>query len=245
MATKQTAKAATHVPRAKNVARARAPIAKTALARPTSAVVLAAAGATQREARAAEKLVAQVRALREQRMRVTFEMGVLLEKLSQPTMYGALGYDSFEALVVDRDLSHPLTALQLVRVARELDEPTVHELGFDKAYAFIRYLEAKYPRAKPREVAAKNPVISGLGMRLRDVSTKQLRAAHRALVPPKRSPANTPPPEVVEAAARLRAALREAGLGRIPVTTVRVSGRWIVRAELSAKQATVVAERME
>lgn len=234
---KRPIRPAAHLPRAKLVERAASAAALT----PSRADVIA---SSARDVREAEKLVAEIEQLRAQRLRCSFEMGVRFERLSQPVMYRALGYESFDDLVLDRDLSHPMTATQLIRVAQDLDEATVRELGVEKAYAFIRYLEAKYPRAKPLAIAKKNPLISGLGKRLADVSPNELRKAKRALAPPKTTTSMTPPVEVESAANELRKALRDAGLGRVSVTTHRVSGKWIVRTELSAKQASDVAEQL-
>lgn len=72
--------------------------------------------------------------------RAFYDMGSALRELNEKKLFGALGYESFDAMLHDRGVMSPAQARKLVEVVRTFDRTMAERLGAEKAYALARYV---------------------------------------------------------------------------------------------------------
>ena len=120
----------------------------------TNAVV-AKARAARRDALAeARALVADIREKKRQIADAFYDIGVALEKLSAPRLYGALGYESFKALASKELELSAATAYRLMSIPDHLTRKCAAGLGQSKALALIE-LAAATPEPDTAETLAR------------------------------------------------------------------------------------------
>jgi hypothetical protein len=157
----------------------------------------------------AEELVRRIEELKARIGQSFYDMGAMLAELSAPSMYGALGFGSFEELLAARRLTSRMSALRLIEVARAFPREMALELGVEKAYALVRYAAATPAADVARELARVDAPIAG--KRVRSASTREILAATRRLRGKGSREVQAASPEVRRLARALQAALRKAG----------------------------------
>jgi hypothetical protein len=89
-------------------------------------------------------LISQLRALKRTLNRQFFEAGLLLQKLSEPNLYQAKGYGSFESFLereVERELGIGRTlAHDLVQIVKVFQREPAEELGLERLRSALRAL---------------------------------------------------------------------------------------------------------
>lgn len=107
-------------------------------------------------------LVAQLRALKRTLNRQFYDAGLVLQKLSDPELYKAKGYGSFESFIereVERELSIGRSlAHDLVQIVRVFQRGPAEEIGLDRLRAALRAL---WPESGPQTAASPTPATSG------------------------------------------------------------------------------------
>jgi hypothetical protein len=89
-------------------------------------------------------LIAQLRGLKRTLNRQFFEAGLLLQKLSEPALYQAKGYGTFESFVereVERELAIGRSlAHDLVSIVRVFQREAAEEVGLERLRQALRAL---------------------------------------------------------------------------------------------------------
>jgi hypothetical protein len=106
-------------------------------------------------------LMAQLRGLKRTLNRQFYDAGIVLQKLSDPDLYKAKGYGSFESFIereVERELSIGRgLAHDLVQIARLFQRAPAEELGLDRLRGALRVL---WPE-NGAQAAASAPGVAG------------------------------------------------------------------------------------
>ena len=108
-------------------------------------------------------LLAQLRGLKRTLNRQFFEAGLVLQKLSEPTLYSAKGYGSFDKFIereVERELSIGRQLAQdLVQIVKLFQREPAEDLGLDRLKSALRAL---WPEPNPATAGqAANTTSSG------------------------------------------------------------------------------------
>jgi len=86
----------------------------------------------------------KLRALKRNLQRQFFEMGLIITELSNPELYQAKGYGSWESFVereIERELSiGRLTVEDLRRIVKLFNRPAAEELGLERLTAGLRHI---------------------------------------------------------------------------------------------------------
>jgi hypothetical protein len=102
-------------------------------------------------------LLAQLRGLKRTLNRQFFEAGLILQKLSDPTLYQAKGYGSFDKFIereVERELSIGRQLAQdLVQIVKLFQREPAEELGLDRLKAALRAL---WPEPGPQTASGQS-----------------------------------------------------------------------------------------
>jgi hypothetical protein len=183
----------------------------------------------------AEQVIAQIARYETSSASNAYALGQCLSELSRPKRYrDELGFDSFEALLVGRNLPTRVTAFKLITVVSTFSEPEVKQLGgTEKSYALIRYAKQEKPNGDPRRLLA--PSARVLGRVVGSVSARELNRELIGGVSP--TPAQTAAAK--KAASRLGSALRRAGVSHR--MRVHTHGGRCVSAHLDPEMAGQLA----
>ncbi len=90
----------------------------------------------------AESLLGLIARRRERIAEDFFEIGKALRELLQKKLYVALGFESFEAMLTERDVMSLAQAKKLIQVVSHVPIEKALALGPEKAYALTRYAAA-------------------------------------------------------------------------------------------------------
>lgn len=184
----------------------------------------------------AQGLVVEVKKRRQRIADDFYEIGVALRKLARPRMYRALGYATFEELVTGRRLCSRVQAFKLMQVAAAFPKKQALELGVEKAYALVRYVEATPAADVARELAARDARVAGKPIAA--ITVSELREATRAVRG--RDHAAADPAASAEArrvARRVQRELRARGLKELKARAVPKGARWVLTVELPLDDA--------
>jgi hypothetical protein len=187
----------------------------------------------ERNRRRGEALLRRIERLRVRLSRDFYEVGRALVELSQPPIYGALGYDSFGELLEQRQVMSRTQAGRLVDVVQAFPKEQALALGVEKAYGLLRYAAATAADDVATVLASTNAKIGG--KRVRALSTRELAAFTRKLLA-RRSGRD---PALKTAARRARAVERRVKTDGAPsavVTVRRALGRPWVRIEVPLEE---------
>jgi hypothetical protein len=211
---------------------------------------IVAAGATARAATpiarmSGEELIAQIERYEEASASNTYALGACLRELSQPKRYkDELGFQTFEELLVARELPSRVTAFKLINVVSTYSDAEVKQLGgTEKSYAIIRY--AKYQQganSDPRKYLLPNARL--LGTAIAKLSTREINGAARASKGNEDSDAlaesSAAKKTALKASSKLGHALKQAGLKHR--MRVHAHGEECVSAHFDAPTATTLAD---
>lgn len=99
-------------------------------------------------------LLSQLKGLKRSLQRQFFDAGLLLQRLSEPELYKARGYGSFE-IFVEREVERELgigrsQAHDLVTITRVFQQKAAEELGLERLRAALRALYPEVPAISPQ-----------------------------------------------------------------------------------------------
>lgn len=166
-----------------------------------------------------------------------YEIGEALRELKEKKLYAAMGYRSFEALLVDRSLPSDRQAAKLIQVVSSVARDQALELGLERAFALVRYTEATPEPDTPGYLLASKAKVGGkpvaqASVRAIVAATKAVRKAH----PGKRAK-STGEAEADDAVKRAHAWLAKKGVRGAKVEAKRSRGAWVVRVDVPATEA--------
>ena len=189
-------------------------------AKSLSLIAKTVANAVEKHAREGRGHLAMVNTKLSQIEGCFYEVGGALRKLREPRVWGALGFESFEALVETvPNLSLP-TANRLIRITEHYQEPTAIALTQSKAIALLTYVEATPEADDAESLASEDALVGGLPISMQSVRGILEAAAEVRPVPKK-------PKRLGEAEARAHATSFERALE--PLTREAVNVRVVHR----------------
>jgi hypothetical protein len=113
--------------------------------------------------------------------RAFYDIGVSLAELHEKKLYAALGYESFDAMLTDRDVMSVQYARRLIQVVGAFDRQQAQRLGPEKAYALVRYTANTKLGDDPAEYIEEGfPVVGGKRRPIDQVGIKDITAATRS-----------------------------------------------------------------
>ena len=131
---------------------------------------------------AAEALLAGID---KQKLRATeafYEIGGALRQLLEQKLYGALGFASFEELLVERHVMDATQAKKLIEVHRKFSRARALAIGPEKAYALARYAARTKADDTPEEFVERGFPIAGRRKPVNEVSVRAVLEATRTAV---------------------------------------------------------------
>ncbi|MFW5920679.1 MAG: hypothetical protein ACOCUS_02475 [Polyangiales bacterium] len=194
------------------------------------------------DARSRKRAEGLVNEIRQRKKRITgdfYAMGEALKTLSRPSMYGALGHESFERMLVERELVSASTAYKLMAVVEAYPRKQALELGLEKAYGLVRWTEATGQERSPSELAASNALIGD--RRVHDISSRalqdRLRHARETIGASAGDGRVQSGKNAERIARRMQREMRAQGLEGVRARARRVRGQWYVTLEVLASEA--------
>lgn len=166
-----------------------------------------------------------------------YDIGEALREILDHKLFAVAGHKSMAAMLGAEKLMSFRQASKLITVVRRVPREQALALGQERAYALVAYTDATPEDDSPEGLLSKNAVIGSKTLQdasLRDIeaATKATRAKEKA-----KRPATAAEREKSRAdealKKRVRAALRDAGIGRVEVTL----GREVVTVRFSRAQA--------
>lgn len=167
-------------------------------------------------------------------------IGRALRRLSDESLYRALGYDSFDALLTAEDLFSKTMAYKLMSVAGAYPAAKARELGIEKAYGLIAYAEATPAADLARTLAEGNPRIGNQS--LNTISVRELADAVkrvRAATGAGRNPTG-PEQEARRIAREVQRDLRARGAKSARASAKRIGGEWRIEIDLGVGEVGVL-----
>lgn len=164
-----------------------------------------------------------------------YEIGAALARLRDPAMFGALGFDTFEALLASIPKLSREVAYRCLRIATRFDEPTALALTQTKALALLTYVDATPEPDDAQALAEADATIGGAPIS-KQTAEGILAAAAKARPPTKRR-ARPGEPEARQAASELERRLGKGAAGGVEVRLTRRKGAWRMLVDLPADVA--------
>lgn len=196
---------------------------------------------TARNKKKGEALVLDIRKRSERMAEDAHAIGTSLRKLSEPSIYHALGYKTFVELVRGEKLMSKSQAYKLMAVADTYTKQQIKELGFEKAYALISYVEATPAPDLAVDLMRANARIGN--KYIHSMSVKSLEeAARRVRRATGHSRGQRGPEKLARSTARkLQARLRKSGLKQAKVQAVKREAQWRLSIEVDVSDAGKIA----
>ena len=176
--------------------------------------------------------------------RAFYDIGVSLTELHEKKLYGALGYDSFEDMLVDRQLMTVQYARRLIQVVAAFDRQQAQRLGPEKAYALVRYTARTKLADDPAEYIEEGfPVAGGKRRPIDEVGIMDITAATRSAVLQQKGQhgaSETARREAGTAAHKMAVKLRGRTEDQAAVRHVFKRGSWWLVIEVPVEMASAV-----
>jgi hypothetical protein len=192
----------------------------------------------------ANELLARIIARKNDIARAFYDIGQALGEIHEKKLYGALGYDSFDAMLIDRSIMTGQYARRLIQVAAAFDREQAQRLGADKAYALVRYAARTKLADDPVEYLNDGfPVAGGKRRPVEQVAVSEITAATRVAVLRQKGQhgASEAARRVAASAAReVSAKLRPRTDDQAEVTHVFRHGSWWLQIVIPAEMAKAV-----
>lgn len=106
--------------------------------------------------------------------RAFYELGVALRELHEKKLWGALGYPSFDAMLVEREVMSGFQARKLIEVVRTFDRELASRLGAEKAYALARYVDRTKQDDDPAEYVLEGFPVAGRRKGIDQVTVREI-----------------------------------------------------------------------
>ncbi|GAB4211196.1 MAG: hypothetical protein OHK0013_32640 [Sandaracinaceae bacterium] len=164
-----------------------------------------------------------------------YEIGAALARLRDPAMFGAVGFDTFEALLASIPKLSREVAYRCLRIATRFDEPTALALSQTKALALLTYVDATPEPDDAQALAEADAIIDGLPIS-KQTAEGILAAAAKAR-PASERRARPGETEARRAATELERRLGKATGAPVEVRLTLRKGAWRLLVELPADVA--------
>lgn len=158
-----------------------------------------------------------------------YEIGLALKEIRDRKLYAAPGHKTLSAFLKAERLVSPRQATKLIAIVENVTRERAIALGPERAYALVAYTDATPEADSVESLAAQGAPVTSR-------STREIQDETRA-TRPKSAAAKRRAREDAPLARALRAALREAGIGRAEVAFVGDS----VRVTLTRRQVARLA----
>ena len=176
--------------------------------------------------------------------RAFYDIGVSLAELHEKKLYGSLGYDTFEAMLIDRNLMSAQYARRLIQVVGAFDRHQAQRLGAEKAYALVRYTVSTKLADDPAEYIEEGfPVAGGKRRPIDEVGIKDITAATRSAVLKQKGQhgaSEAARKAAGTAAYKMSAKLRARTDGEAAVRHIFKRGSWWLVIEVPVEMASAV-----
>lgn len=177
--------------------------------------------------------------------RAFYDLGVALRELHEKKLFGALGYESFDAMLLDRGVMSPAQARKLVEVVRSFHRDTAERLGAEKAYALARYVARTKQDDDVGELVAEGFPVGGRRKSIDVVTVRQIAHATQVAVLKQKGEygENARAKERAETIARrLSGKLHKKTDGASAVAVVYRHGSWWLTVQIPAEMADSVLD---
>lgn len=172
-----------------------------------------------------------------------YEMGRALGEILDKKLYGALGYKSFEEMLVDRELLSARQARKFIDVANAFEQAAAVQIGPEKAYALIRYCARTDKNDDPEALVKQGFPLAGRRKSIDVVTVRDIEAATRTAIHRHGATAGASERARKDVEAERRTiliALHKRGSDDVVVTTKLVRGSWRIVVDLPAARARAV-----
>jgi hypothetical protein len=168
-----------------------------------------------------------------------YEIGAALVGLRAPAVWGALGAESFQALIATLPHLSPATCFRLMRIAEHYTETTAITLTSAKADALITYVEATPEVDDAETLAREDAVIAGLPISKQ--TALAIRAAAADVRPASKAKKRPGEVEAKAHATKLERALEAATKEAVNVRLVHRKGAFRVVMDVPVELASRIA----
>ncbi|MEO8878758.1 MAG: hypothetical protein ABI461_24420 [Polyangiaceae bacterium] len=191
----------------------------------------------------AESLLDTIESRKREIGRAFYDLGTALRELHEKKLYGALGYESFDAMLNDRGVMSPAQARKLVEVVRSFQRDAAERLGAEKAYALARYVARTKQDDDVGELIASGFPVGGRRKSIDVVTVRQIAHATQVAVLKQKGQygENARAKDRADIIARkIEAKLRKKTDDAATVAVVYHHGSWWLKLQLPAEMAEAV-----
>ena len=203
-----------------------------------------------KEKKRAQQLLADIRDREKRVVRNFYQMGRALSELRTPTLYGALGYPSSDALLRGEKLMSRSQAYKLMDVVDAYAPAQAVALGFERAYGLVEWARNAPTDEPAASLAERNVEIAGRPVR--EAPVRAIRADVRRLrkalsEAPGVAKAKPKKPDralqtAKKAADHLARALATRDAANARVRPIRDSGRWRIEIVIDVDDTLALLE---
>ena len=188
----------------------------------------------------ANELLAFIDRRKREITRAFYELGAALRELHEKRLWASLGYESFDAMLADREVMSGFQARKLIEVVRSFDRDVAARLGAEKAYALARYVDRTKEADDPAEYVLEGFPVGGHRKAIDEVTVREiLRATQVAVLRQKggHGESERARRDAESTARRVRGRLADKTEHSSEVGLVFRKGSWRLRVELPVEMA--------
>jgi hypothetical protein len=185
----------------------------------------------------ARKMIAGIRRLMGRVVRDSYRIGEQLTKLKDRALYRSLGYATFADMLDGERLMSDSTARKLMSVARHYSAQQLDDMGVDKAYAHIAYVNATPEDDVAALLVDADAHVGDKPISESSVRDIKARVAELKTAQPKQSRATA-----TRVAHAVERALEHRGASDYRVTPRIADGRWVIDIRLTLDEALLIAK---
>ena len=167
-----------------------------------------------------------------------YEIGASLARLRDPAMFGAAGFDTFEALLASIPKLSREVAYRCMRIATSYDEPTALALAQSKAIALLTYVDATPEPDDAQALAEADAKIGGVA--ISEQTAEGILRAAAEVRPPSKRREREGEVEAKRSGSELERRLRKALGSPVEVRVALRKKAWRLIVELPASAAARV-----
>ena len=189
----------------------------------------------------ARELLGHIAARKDDIARAFYDIGTALRELHEKKLHGALGYDSFDAMLAAEGVMSGQYARRLIQVAAAFDREQAQRLGAEKAYALVRYCARTKQDDDPVQYIMEGfPVAGGKRRPIDDVAVREIAETTRVAVLRQKgehSASESARKAAASAARKLHAKLSTRMDGEVAVKHTFRRGHWWLEISIPAEMA--------
>ncbi len=192
----------------------------------------------------ARDLLGRIAARKDDIARAFYDIGTALRELHEKKLHGALGYDSFDAMLAAEGLMSGQYARRLIQVAASFDRDQARRLGAEKAYALVRYCARTKQDDDPVQYLMEGfPVSGGKRRPIDEVAVREIAETTRIAVLRQKgehSASESARRDAAAAARKLHAKLKTRMNGELTVKHTFRRGHWWLELVIPAEMGTLI-----